>query len=195
MREVNLGLTVSGSGLCGKPWAERREERDLTTVSGDRKRPTLDRLYCRYSYPLGPQTDSECDETWQTVYLQHNKTARQLSSHSENISWPLIKYYFGRAGGACKCVWAQNGQQRERGDRDGCKFSKTCRCNADDGMERCNMQANDKATTTNNWRTPGTSVSGRHNTPRLREDLVPRSRMALEGKRKRKRRGKTKLLL
>ena len=42
----------------------------------------------------------------------------------------------------------------------------------------------------NNWRTPGTSVSGHYNTPPLREDLVPRSRMAPEGKRKRKRRGK-----
>ena len=62
-------------------------------------------------------------------------------------------------------------------------------------MMRCNTQANDKATIANNWRTPGTSVSGRYNTPPLREDLVPRSRMAPEGKRKRKRRGKTKLLL
>ena len=42
-------------------------------------------------------------------------------------------------------------------------------------------QAHDKATTANNWKTPGTSVSGRHNTPPLREDLVPRSRMAPEG--------------
>ena len=55
--------------------------------------------------------------------------------------------------------------------------------------------SNDKETTTNNWRTAGTSVSGRYNTPSLREDLVPRSRMAPEGQRKRKRRGKTKLLL
>ena len=47
------------------------------------------------------------------------------------------------------------------------------------------------ATIVNNWKTPGTSVTGRHNTPALREDLVPRSRMAPEGKRKRKRRGKT----
>ena len=56
-------------------------------------------------------------------------------------------------------------------------------------------QANDKATTVNNWKTPGATVSGRYNTPPLQEDLVPRSRMAPEGKRKRKRRGKTKLLL
>ena len=68
-------------------------------------------------------------------------------------------------------------------------------CNAHDDMTRCNTQANDTATTRNNWRTPGTSVSGRYNTPPLREDLVPRSRMAPEGQRKRKRRGKTKLLL
>ena len=30
-------------------------------------------------------------------------------------------------------------------------------------MTRCNMQANDKTTTANNWKTPGTSDSGRHN--------------------------------
>ena len=57
------------------------------------------------------------------------------------------------------------------------------------------MQANDMATTANNWTTTGTTVSGRYNTPPLREDLVPRSRMAPEGKRKGKRSGKTKLLL
>ena len=43
------------------------------------------------------------------------------------------------------------------------------------------MQAHDKATTENNWKTPGATVSGRHNTPPLWEDLVPRSRMAPEG--------------
>ena len=48
--------------------------------------------------------------------------------------------------------------------------------------EMHDTQAHDKATTANNWKTPGTSVSGRHNTPPLREDLVPRSRMAPEGK-------------
>ena len=53
-----------------------------------------------------------------------------------------------------------------------------------DDMIRCNTQENDKATTSNNWRTPGTSVSGRHNTPPLQEDLVLRSRMAPEGKRR-----------
>ena len=46
------------------------------------------------------------------------------------------------------------------------------------------------ATTTNNWKTPGAMVSGRYNTPPLREDLVPRSRMAPDGKRRRKRIGK-----
>ena len=46
----------------------------------------------------------------------------------------------------------------------------------------CNARhtSNDKATTANNWTTPGTSVSGRYNTPPLREDLVPSSRMAPE---------------
>ena len=41
----------------------------------------------------------------------------------------------------------------------------------------------------------GKLYPGRHNTPPLREDLVPRSRMAPEGKQKGKRIGKTKLLL
>ena len=41
--EVRLDLAV-GSGLCRRSRAERREERDPATVSGDRKRPTLDRL-------------------------------------------------------------------------------------------------------------------------------------------------------
>ena len=49
-------------------------------------------------------------------------------------------------------------------------------------MARCDTQANDKATTTKHRKTPGATVSGRHNTPPLREDLVPKSRMALEGK-------------
>ena len=48
-------------------------------------------------------------------------------------------------------------------------------------MARCNTQAKDKATTTNNLKTPGASVSGRHNTLPLRADLVPRARMAPEG--------------
>ena len=62
-------------------------------------------------------------------------------------------------------------------------------------MMKCNTQTNDMATTANNWKTLGATVLGRYNTPPLREDLVLRSRMAPEGKRKRKRRGKTKLLL
>ena len=52
-------------------------------------------------------------------------------------------------------------------------------------MMKCNTQAKDMATAANNWKTPGTSVTGRYNTPPLREDLVPRSRMALEGRRER----------
>ena len=45
--------------------------------------------------------------------------------------------------------------------------------------------------TANNWKTPGTSVSGRYNTPPLREDLIPRSRMSPE----RKRRGREEVKL
>ena len=62
-------------------------------------------------------------------------------------------------------------------------------------MARCNTQANDKATSMNNWKTPGALVSRRYNTPPLQEDLVPRSRMAPEGNGRGRERGKTKLLL
>ena len=56
------------------------------------------------------------------------------------------------------------------------------RCNAHDAKMNAmhDTQAKTKQTTTNNWRIPGTSVSGRYNTPPLQEDLVPRSRMAPE---------------
>src|SRR3954465_6931299 len=53
-------------------------------------------------------------------------------------------------------------------------------------MARCDTQANDMATPAKDGRTTGTSVSGRYNTPPLREDLVPRSRTAPERKRKKK---------
>ena len=87
----------------------------------------------------------------------------------------------------------QNGQREKCSDA---WHEHVCKWNAHDDMI-CNAwhASNDKATTANNCTTPGTSVSGRYNTPPLREDLVPRSRMAPEGQRKRKRRGKTKLLL
>ena len=52
--------------------------------------------------------------------------------------------------------------------------------NADDDMARCNTQAKDNATIANNWMTPVASDSGRYNTPTLREDLIPRSKMAPE---------------
>ena len=49
-------------------------------------------------------------------------------------------------------------------------------------MAKCNTQANDMATTTNNWKTPGASDPGRYNTPPLTRDLVSRSRTETEGK-------------
>ena len=51
-------------------------------------------------------------------------------------------------------------------------------------MTICDTQANDMAKATNNWKTPDATVSGRHNTPPLQKDLVPRSRMAPEGNRR-----------
>ena len=67
--------------------------------------------------------------------------------------------------------------------------------NAHDDKMKCNTQEKDMATGVNNSKKPGTTVSGRYNTPPLREDLVSRSRMAPKGQRKIKRRGKAKLLL
>ena len=77
-------------------WVVKREEKESSpaTVSGDRKRPTFDRLYCRDNYSLGRQTDSECDEIWQAAYWQHNNTACQLSTHSENIFPATYKIIF-----------------------------------------------------------------------------------------------------
>ena len=63
-------------------------------------------------------------------------------------------------------------------------------------MKRKNKRVGTNEThgeTWNIWKSSRESVSGRHNTPPLREDLVPRSRMAPEGKGRG--RGKTKLLL
>ena len=74
------------------------------------------------SLRLGSQTDSECDETWQTARLHYNKTARQVATHSENIFMPLIKRIFGGAAGARECERGRNGQRRELGDLDGFKF-------------------------------------------------------------------------
>ena len=48
-------------------------------------------------------------------------------------------------------------------------------------MAKCNTQANEMPTMTNNWKTPGASDSGRYNSPPLTRDLIPRSRMAPEG--------------
>ena len=77
----------------------------------------------------------------------------------------------------------QNGQ---RGKWSNAWDEHVCKCNAHDDMIWDAWHAsNDNTTTANNCTTPGTSVSGRYNTPPLREDLVPRSRMAPEGQRKR----------
>ena len=62
-------------------------------------------------------------------------------------------------------------------------------------MTWCNAKIKGASKKMKHTEKPGTygspaSALGRHNTPPLREDLVPRSRMAPEGKRKRKRRGK-----
>ena len=63
-------------------------------------------------------------------------------------------------------------------------------------MQRVKQQANKTPDGTQNpWMASESPVLGRYNTPSLREDLVSRSRMAPEEQRKRKIRGKTKLLL
>ena len=77
-------------------------------------------------------------------------------------------------------------QNRQRGKCSDAWDEHVCKWNAHDGMIwHAWHTSNDKVTTANNWRTPGTSVTGRYNTPPLREDLVPRSRMAPEGRQKR----------
>ena len=122
MREVKLGLTVSGNGLCGKPWAERREERDPATVFGDRKRPTLDRLYYCYSYPLGRQTDSECDEIWRAVYLHYNKTTANFHPFREHFS-ATYKIIFRRCRGRVQvCLGSERITERTGGTRMNASF-------------------------------------------------------------------------
>ena len=88
-REVRLGLMV-GTGLCRRS-SEGKRGKARQQFSETENVRRFDRLYCRYSYPFGRQTDSECDETWQAAYLHYNNTACQLSTHSENIFRPLIK--------------------------------------------------------------------------------------------------------
>ena len=62
-REVRLDLAV-GSELCRWSRAERREEREARRLFPETENVRRkDWLYCRYSYPLGRQADSKCDET------------------------------------------------------------------------------------------------------------------------------------
>ena len=73
---------------------ELREEKRGRLGDYFRRPKTSDVLtgyYCRYIYPLGRQTNSDCDETWQAVCLHYNKTTHQISTQSENIFRPLIK--------------------------------------------------------------------------------------------------------
>ena len=44
-----------------------------------------------------------------TLHANFHPIPRTFSGH-------LLKYYFGHAAGACKCGWAQNGQQKELGE-------------------------------------------------------------------------------
>ena len=61
--------------------------------------------------------------------------------------------------------------------------------------DECNRRNKSHNETRKPWKASEAPVLGHHSTPPQREDLVPRSRMAPEGQRKRKRRGKAKLLL
>ena len=82
--------------------------------------------------------------------------------------------------------------KRTTGKMLGC-MRRTCmqmRCTWWHDMKCMTRKKMTRKTTANHWKTPDTTVSGRYNTPPLREDLVPRSRMAPEGKRKRKRKVK-----
>ena len=59
-----------------------------------------------------------------------------------------------------ECLCSARTTERTGGTRTDASFEK----HADDDMEKCNTQANDMATTANNWKTPGTSDSGRYST-------------------------------
>ena len=63
---------------------------------------------------------------------------------------------------------------------------KTCGYNADDAMMKCNKEIKHNVTT-KTWKASEASVLGRHNTPPLTRDLVPRSKDGTGEKRKRKR--------
>ena len=63
------------------------------------------------------------------------------------------KIIFGRAAGACKGVWTQNGQRKERGDRDRCKFWKH-----DDAMHMMTWQDATRKRMTWQWQ----RITGRH---------------------------------
>ena len=47
-------------------------------------------------------------------------------------------------------------------------------------MEKCNTQANDMATTANNWQTPGASNLGRYSSPRDRRRVFDATRVFVE---------------
>ena len=58
--------------------------------------------------------------------------------------------------------WERQIAKRTTGKMLGCMRRTRMQCNAHDDMTKCNTQANDMATTTNNWRTPGASNPGRY---------------------------------
>ena len=90
-------------------------------------------------------------------------------------------------------MWLGSGRTTEGTRRPGrMQVLKTWWCNAHDDMMKCTKANKTHGETRNSRKSSGASVSGRYNTPPLREDLVPRSRMAPEGQRKRKR-GEVKL--
>ena len=56
------------------------------------------------------------------------------------------------------CPNSERTTERTGRTRTDASFEK----HVDDDMAKCNMQANDMATTVNNWKTPGASDSGRY---------------------------------
>ena len=107
---------------------------------------------------LGHQTDCECDETWQAVYLHYNKTARQLSSHSENIFMPLIKQYFGGVAGRVQvCLCSEWRTDRSGGTRTDASFEK----HADEMQMMTWQNATRKQMTWQRWRITGGHLAHR----------------------------------
>ena len=131
-------------------------------VSGSRKRPTIDRLLLPLYLSVGgikrtPNAMKIDRRSIYTIVRPHTKF-NPFREHFPATYKILFRTCRRRVP---VCLGSERTMDGTR--RPGrMQVLKTCRCNADDDMARCNTQANDMATPANNWKTPGTMVSGRY---------------------------------